>query len=127
LEREAVRCIVKSENIPIELVQLVDIIDSSSADENWDDSLEADIQFHTMLVKSANSPRLERLYAAIFAEVKLCIYQGRFLSTFNHESVAHHRQLLSAMESGDLQAAYDILCTHIDSALQHYQAAFEKL
>lgn len=127
LEREAVRCIVESENIPIELVQLVDIIDSNSAEENWDGSLEADIQFHTMLVKSANSPRLERLYAAIFAEVKLCIYQARFISPFNHEGVAHHRKLISAMESGDLQAAYEILCQHIASALSHYQAAFEKL
>lgn len=58
LELEAVRCVVESENIPIELVQLVDVIDSNSIEENWEGSLEADIQFHSALVKSANSPAL---------------------------------------------------------------------
>lgn len=126
LELEAVRCIVESENIPIELVQLVDVIDNNSAAENWEGSLEADIQFHSTLVKSANSPRLERLYDAIFAEVKLCIFQARFVSTFNHERASQHRTLLAAMEAGDLKTAQEIVTTHIASALKTYQAAFEK-
>ena len=126
LEHEAVRCIIKSENIPIELVQMVNIIENNCDEENWEQCVEADIQFHSTLVKSANSPRLERLYAAIFAEVKLCIYQSRFVTQFNPNGAAQHRQLLAAMESGDLQAAHDVLCQHIDSALKHYQAAFEE-
>lgn len=126
LELEAVRCIIESENIPIELVQLVDIIDSCAAVENWDGSLEADIQFHCALVKSANSPRLERLYNAIIAEVKLCIFQARFVSSFNHECVAQHRKLLAAMESSDLKTAQEIITEHIASALKTYQTVFEK-
>lgn len=125
LEREAIRCIIKSENIPIELVQMVDVIESNCTESDWERCVEADIQFHSMLVKSANSPRLERLYDAIFAEVKLCIYQSRFVTQFNPEGVSHHRKLLAAMESGDIQAAYAVLCQHIDSALEHYQTAFE--
>lgn len=126
LEREAVRCIIKSENIPLELVQIADLLDSHCKDEDWERCLEADIQFHCALVKGANSPRLERLYDAIFAEVKLCIYQSRYVTKFDPTSAAQHRQLLVAMESGDKNAAYAVLCQHIDSALAIYQAAFEK-
>lgn len=126
LELEAVRCILESENIPIELVQMVSIMESHSEEEDWEACLEADIQFHSTLVKSANSPRLERLYEAIFAEVKLCVFQSRFVATFNPEGTAQHRRLLSAMESGDLAAAQAVLTEHIDSALKNYQIAFEK-
>lgn len=126
LELEAVRCIMESENIPIELVQMVNIMESNSEEEDWESCLEADIQFHNTLVKSANSPRLERLYDAIFAEVKLCVFQSRFVATFNPEGTAQHRSLLSAMESGDLAAAQAVLTEHIDSALKNYQTAFEK-
>lgn len=126
LEREAIRCIVKSENIPIELVEVVNIIDNNCKETDWDRCVEADIQFHNVLIKSANSPRLERLYDAIFAEVKLCIYQSRFVTDFNPLGASQHRELLIAMENGDLEAAYAVLCAHIDSALEHYQTAFEK-
>lgn len=126
LELEAVRCIIDSENIPIELVQMVELLESNCADGDWESYLEADIQFHSALVRSANSPRLQRLYDAIFAEVKLCIYQSRFVAKFDPESAAQHRRLLSAMETGDLQAAQTVLTTHIASALNTYQAAFEK-
>ncbi|MBE6917886.1 MAG: GntR family transcriptional regulator [Ruminococcaceae bacterium] len=125
LELEAVRCIIDSENIPIELVQMVELLESNCADGDWESYLEADIQFHSALVKSANSPRLQRLYDAIFAEVKLCIYQSRFVANFDPESAAQHRRLLSAMETGDLQAAQSVLTAHIASALNTYQAAFK--
>ena len=126
LELEAVRCIIESENIPIELVQMVDVIESNCKEEDWENYLDADILFHTTLVKSANSPRLERLYDAIFAEVKLCVYQSRFVAQFDPESAAQHRKLLSAMENGDLEAAQRTLTAHIASALKTYQSAFEK-
>ena len=126
LELEAVRCIMESENIPIELVQLVDVIEGNCAEKDWENYLDADILFHTTLVKSANSPRLERLYDAIFAEVKLCVFQSRFVAQFDLGNAAQHRMLLSAMESGDLAAAQAVLTAHIASALKTYQAAFEK-
>lgn len=125
LELEAVRCIIESENIPIELVQMADAIESNCADLNWDKYLEADIRFHSALVKNANSPRLERLYDAIFAEVKLCIFQSRFVAKFDTQNAARHRALLAAMESGDLQAAQNVLTAHITSGLNTYQVAFE--
>lgn len=125
LELEAIRCIVESENIPIELVQMVDVIENNCAEADWDKYLEADIRFHSALVKSANSPRLERLYDAIFAEVKLCIFQSRFVAKFDPESAAQHRKLLAAMENGDLKAAQAVLTAHISSGLNTYQAAFE--
>ncbi len=126
LELEAVRCIIDSENIPIELVQMVELLESNCAVGDWESYLEADIQFHSALVRSANSPRLQRLYDAIFAEVKLCIYQSRFVAKFDPESAAQHRRLLTAMETGDLQAAQTVLTTHIASALNTYQASFER-
>lgn len=127
LEREAVRCIIQSENIPIELVQMVDLIENNCQESNWEQCVEADIQFHSLLVKSANSPRLQRLYDAIFAEVKLCIYQSRFVTQFNPNGATHHRALLAALENGDIQVASAVLSQHIECALGQYQSAFEKL
>ena len=56
LELEAIRSIMESGNIPIELVQLANAIDEHVTEDSWDANLEADIRFHSRLISSANSP-----------------------------------------------------------------------
>ena len=71
---------------PLELVQLVERIDDNVTEDSWESNLKADVQFHSRLVASAGSPRLHRLYSAIFAEVKLCIYHSRHIVPINPDN-----------------------------------------
>ena len=125
LELEAVRNIMESGNIPIELVQLVEAIKEDVTEDSWDENLEADVRFHSRLIASANSPRLHRLYSAIFAEVKLVIYHSRHIVPINPDNDSHHRKLLAAMENDDLEGAQRILSDHIHAAVESFRIVFE--
>ena len=125
LELEAIRSIMDSGNIPLELVQLVNQIDSNVTEDSWEANLNADVKFHSYLVIGANSPRLQRLYSAIFAEVKLCIYQSRHIVPINPNNSAHHRKILTAMENDELEGAQRLLSEHIHAAVESYRAVFE--
>lgn len=125
LELEAVRNIMESGNIPLELVQLVEAIKEDVTEDNWDANLEADVRFHSRLIASANSPRLHRLYSAIFAEVKLVIYHSRHIVPINPDNDSHHRKLLAAMENDDLELAQKLLSDHIHAAVESYRTVYE--
>jgi len=125
LELEAIRNIMKSGNIPLDLVQLVDRIDDDVTEDSWDANLQADVQFHSRLVASAGSPRLHRLYSAIFAEVKLVIYHSRHMVAINPDNNSHHRKLLTAMENDDLEEAQRLLSEHIRAAVESYRSIFQ--
>lgn len=125
LELEAIRSIMNSGNIPLELVQLADQIDENVTEDSWDANLKTDVQFHSRLVASAGSPRLHRLYSAIFAEVKLVIYHSRHIVPINPNNDSHHRKLLAAMENDDLAEAQRILSDHIHAAVESFRSVFE--
>lgn len=125
LELEAIRSIMESGNIPIELVQLANAIDEHVTEDSWDAHLEADIRFHSRLISSANSPRLHRLYSAIFAEVKLCIYHSRHIVPLNPDNDSHHRKILNAMDGDDLETAQRLLSAHIQAAVESFRIVFE--
>lgn len=125
LELEAVRNIMESGNIPLELVQLVERIDDNVTEDSWESNLKADVQFHSRLVASAGSPRLHRLYSAIFAEVKLCIYHSRHIVPINPDNSSHHRRLLAAMENDDLELAQKLLSDHIHTAVESFHSVFK--
>lgn len=125
LEAEAVRLIVDSGVIPAELMHLAKEIESISPDTKWDQHVKADINFHELLVSSAGSPRLMRLYESIIAEVKLCIYQSHDYVPLKKENAASHMMLLRAMENNDLDKALKTLNDHMEHAIQSYESGFK--
>ena len=125
LEDQAVRAIVASGIIPAELSHLAEDMEAIDAVRNWAEYIEADIRFHKLLVESAGSPRLLRLYNAILAEVKLCVYGSRSFFPLKHENAAAHLRLLRAMEGGDLSEAISILHSHMEQAIASYELGFQ--
>lgn len=125
LEAEAVRSIVESGVIPVELMHLAKEIESISPDTNWTKHVKADISFHELLVSSAGSSRLMRLYEDIIAEVKLCIYQSHDYVPLKQENAASHMILLKAMEDNNLEKALKVLNDHMEHAIQSYEAGFK--
>lgn len=86
----------------------------------------ADLQFHTLLVDLAGSPRLDRLYRGITNEVRF----GFSLLTAADREVEHseplvaeHRAIYQALADGDIAHCVDLLTRH----LEHYECRMVEL
>ena len=126
LESEAVRMIISSGNIPIELMQLAEEVERIDPVNDWEKHLEADIEFHETLVQATGSSRLIRLYQSILAEVKLCIFQSHSIVIPKTEKVTQHMQILKAMEEENLEKALILLDKHMESAINSYEAGIKE-
>lgn len=126
LEIEALRIIYTCGFIPMDLMRHVEILERIDAEKDWYAYVRADCDFHATLVAAAGSDRLSRLYETIATEVKLCIYQSHSFIPLRSEYTHHHRQILEAIENGDLDKAIQILSIHIDHAIQSYAEGFQK-
>ena len=49
----------------------------AARDSHWSEVVDADLGFHHALARAVGSPRLERLYASMSGEIRLCIAQLR--------------------------------------------------
>ena len=125
LESEAIRSIMDYGIIPSHLFYLAEKIQSINPEQEWTQYISADIGFHKLLVESAYSPRLNRLYDSIIAEVKLCMYQSRSFVPLRPENSSAHLNLLQAMESLNLEEALNILRHHMEQAISSYEAGFK--
>lgn len=124
LEAQAVRSIVSSGVIPVDLIHFAEKIENISAETDWTMHVKSDISFHELLVESAGSPRLMRLYESIIAEVKLCIYQSHSIVPLKQENASAHMHLLKAMEQENLDEALEILNRHMEQAIESYEVGF---
>lgn len=125
LETEALRTIYNSGFISIDLMRSVEALERIDAEKDWYEYVQADCDFHALLVAAAESTRLSRLYETIATEVKLCIYQSHSFIPLHNEYTYHHRQILEAIEAGDLDKAIQILSTHIEHAIRNYEEGFQ--
>lgn len=124
LEAQAVRSIVSSGVIPVDLIHFAEKIENISAETDWTTHVKLDISFHELLVESAGSQRLMRLYESIIAEVKLCIYQSHSIVPLKQENASAHMHLLKAMEQENLDEALEILNRHMEQAIESYEVGF---
>ncbi len=125
LEAQAVRAIVASGVLPVDLIHFAEKIETIGPETDWTTHVKADINFHELLVESAGSPRLMRLYESIIAEVKLCIYQSHSIIPLKQENASAHMHLLKAMENDNLDDALEILNHHMEQAIASYEVGFQ--
>lgn len=121
LETEALRTIYASGVIPMDLMRYAEALERIDATKDWDEHVRADCEFHALLVAAAGSERLSRLYETLATEVKLCIYQTRNCVPLRVENTQQPRQILEAIEKGNLDEAIRILSNHIENAIQNYK------
>jgi DNA-binding GntR family transcriptional regulator len=84
----------------------------------WSKVVAADAAFHQALVSAVGSPRLERLYAALSGEIRLCVAQLR-PSWASPSAIGHeHHEVLDVLESGDVDAAEARMTAHLERAVR---------
>lgn len=120
LECEAIKEIISGNKDTSILNKCASNVEIQNELGEWHDSMNADIEFHEMLIRLSENERLQRLYDCVLPEVKLCIFQSKTFSTINPENAKQHRLLINYIEQRAIDKAQNILMYHINSAVDGY-------
>ena len=126
LEAEAVRRIAENGADTKKLSEKAELLEKMNPYDNWDEYVSADMEFHSLLVSTSDSPRLCRLYDAISREVMLCICQSRQHIPPTSVNKISHRSILDAISVKDSKQASSLLTEHIESAISNYEKGFDE-
>lgn len=142
LEMEAMTQIIRSGEIPSDLIRYAEALEQVDSSLYWDEKvmdsyIRADIRFHQALVEAAGSARLNRLYDTIIAEVMFCIYlvhrripmDGEDLKRHKlpPDRLNQHRRIVEALEKKDLALATEVISKHMKSACERYYLDLRKM
>jgi DNA-binding GntR family transcriptional regulator len=94
------------------------VMEALPDDAGWSQVVSADGAFHQALVSAVGSPRLERLYAALSGEIRLCVAQLRPSWASPSAIGREHHEVLDVIESGDVQAAEARMTAHLERAVR---------
>lgn len=115
IEFEAARTICRGADtgaIRLSLEKFADVRD----DRDWESAAEADMSFHSAVVAAAGSPRLNKLFQTISAEMRLLMALLRAhyprISTLQDE----HTELLQALDRRDPDEALRLWAAHLEDA-----------
>lgn len=113
LEAQAAATLYERRLRPPPAEQAVRRLEAMPPDASWSDAVEADLDFHAALVDAVSSPRLQRAYGALHAEIRLCLVQMRpaydDVTVLAHE----HRALLDAIADGPKRTATRLMVEHL--------------
>jgi DNA-binding GntR family transcriptional regulator len=84
----------------------------------WDQVVEADMDFHAALVEAVGSPHLERVYASLQSEIRLCMVQLKHAYDDVTNVAAEHRDLLELIAKGPKRAALKMMSEHMAIAVR---------
>jgi DNA-binding GntR family transcriptional regulator len=111
LELLAVETITGRVGVLDPAIQAVEHFERLSPESSWRDVVDADMRFHTALISATGSPRLQRAYGSLQAEIRLARAQLRI------ETVTmladEHRRLLTSIVEGPTRAAVDAMREHL--------------
>ena len=86
-------------------------------DEVLADAVDADVRFHTALVRAAGSPRTTRMYETLIGEVRLCMAQERTTSEFQpFPNLKSHEEILDAINARDVEESRRLIRGHFVDA-----------
>lgn len=119
LESSAVRHIIgagKASQAADELDRLVKLMQESEKANDWPAVGQYDLEFHTALVASSGSERLQRMFSTVISETRLCL---GVLTAADARSdlVEEHAQIAKLIRDGRTEEALRVLKTHFDDAV----------
>jgi DNA-binding GntR family transcriptional regulator len=76
--------------------------------------MRCDIELHEVMFRIYDNKPLLDFYRSIREQHMFC--SNKIAVTFNEEALQEHKQLIDAIEAGDLQSALNILNLHIENA-----------
>ena len=119
LESSAVKHIIaagKSTEAAEQLDRLVKLMQESAAANDWESVGQFDLEFHTALVASSGSERLQRMFSTVISETRLCL--GVLTAAdARRDLVKEHRQIASLIRRRRTDQALDVLKKHFDEAV----------
>jgi DNA-binding GntR family transcriptional regulator len=125
LEIEAIRLVVTGEREIPEAEQAVERFNALGDDASWRTVVDLDMDFHRAVIDAADSQRINRAYAGVQSEILLCMAQLRPHYDRPAEVAAEHRELLTAIESGDLKVTEELFRKHLGDATENLTKALE--
>jgi DNA-binding GntR family transcriptional regulator len=119
LESSAVRHIIATGSSPEAadaLDRMVKLMQDSEKADDWEAVGQYDLEFHTALVASSNSERLQRMFSTVISETRLCL---GVLTAADARSdlVAEHREIAQLIREGNTDEALVVLKKHFDDAV----------
>jgi DNA-binding GntR family transcriptional regulator len=117
IETEAARLVTARRDRPAAAEQALARLEHFSKDAKWSDVVEADLDFHRALISATGSPRLLRLFELLEDEIRLSIAQLKPAYDSPASLAREHRDLLTAIESGDADASVKLLKQHLEQAI----------
>jgi DNA-binding GntR family transcriptional regulator len=102
--------------IRLGLDSIVSEMEAASAAGDWDRVAEHDLRFHSEVVRAARSPRLNRMYATLLDETRLCLMMS-VATPGRRDLVDEHRQIAALLGSDDPQPAIAAIEVHMREAV----------
>ncbi|HWK29694.1 MAG TPA: GntR family transcriptional regulator [Solirubrobacter sp.] len=94
------------------------VMEALPDDAGWSEVVAGDGAFHDALVSAVGSPRLERVYASLSGEIRLCVAQLRPSWASPAAIGLEHHEVLDVLESGDVAAAEARMTAHLQRAVR---------
>ncbi len=118
LEIEVVRLLTERRQRPSGAEEALRRLESFGPKPKWNEVVDADLDVHLALVEASGSPHIARLYEPLADEIRLCISQLKPAYDESPATLAReHRELLAAIEHGDVEKATDVMRQHLDAAV----------
>ena len=97
-------------------------METAAAAGDWEAVGRFDLDFHTALVASTGSQRLQRMFTTVMSETRLCLGALTGVEA-RHDLVAEHRRICGWIRDGDTEQALAALVRHFDDAVVALQRA----
>ncbi|MFC9555691.1 GntR family transcriptional regulator [Rhodococcus sp. NPDC056960] len=99
--------------ITAELRGALDVMSKAPKDETLDDRIEADLDFHRLLCRSAGNETLLHSWTNLEGSIRMSImYAGRDRAVGNMDAERHY-EVVDAIDTGDPHAAAEAVRTHM--------------
>ena len=125
LEIEAIRQVMAAGGEIPDAALAVERFNALGDDASWRTVVDIDMAFHRAIIDATGSERINRAYAGVQSEILLCMAQLRPHYDRPGEVAAEHRELLAAIESGDIAATEELFRKHLGDAAENLTTALE--
>lgn len=98
------------------LDQYVAEMETAASRGDWETVGRSDLDFHTALVESTGSQRLQRMFTTLISETRLCL-AALAGAEARHDLVPEHREICDGIKDGDIERALAALEKHFDDAV----------
>ena len=98
-----------------ELREALELMEEA-AQRSLEDRIEADLDFHRLLCRLSGNETLLHQWESLEGSIRMSIMFAGLERATSNMSVARHRDVVDAIESGDADAARQTILSHMDGA-----------